>query len=111
MHLQRLPVVALAMTDIARHIDIGQKVHLHALNAFALASLAASALDIEREAPGTVAALACRGRLCEKFANRGKKPCVRGRVGAWGAANRALIDMDHFVDGGETIDGFMFTRL
>ena len=50
--LQRLAVVALALADLARHVDVGQEVHLDLQDAVALARLAAAALDVEAEAPG-----------------------------------------------------------
>src|SRR5690348_6945414 len=54
--VERLAVVALALADIALHIDVGQKVHLDLDDAVALARLATSTLDVEREASGPVAA-------------------------------------------------------
>ena len=50
--LQRLAVVALALADVAGHVDVGQEVHLDLDHAVALAGLAAPALDVEAEAPG-----------------------------------------------------------
>ena len=42
-HLECLAVVALAATDLARHVDIGQEVHLDLDLTIALACLAATA--------------------------------------------------------------------
>ena len=50
--LERLAVVALALAHLARHVDVGQEVHLDLHEAVALARLAAAALHVEREAPG-----------------------------------------------------------
>ena len=58
LDFQGFAVVALAVADIAGHVDVGQEVHFHLDHAIALAGLAASALDVEGEAPGAVAALA-----------------------------------------------------
>jgi hypothetical protein len=41
--LQRLAVVALAVADVAGHVDVRQEVHLHLDQAVALAGLAAAA--------------------------------------------------------------------
>jgi hypothetical protein len=60
--LQRLAVVALAVADVAGHVDVGQEVHLDLDHAVALAGLAAAALDVEAEAPRAVAALARLGQ-------------------------------------------------
>src|SRR2546428_12058032 len=55
-NLERLAVVALALADVAGDVDVGQEVHLDLDDAVALAGLAASALDVEGEAAGLVAA-------------------------------------------------------
>ena len=54
--LERLPVVALAVADLAGNVDIRQEVHLNLDLAVSLAGLAAAARHVEREAPGAVAA-------------------------------------------------------
>ena len=53
---ERLAVVALAVADFARHVDVRQEVHLDLDDAVALTVLAAAALDVEAEAAGLVAA-------------------------------------------------------
>ena len=50
LHLQRGVVEALALADLAGHVNVGQEVHLHPLHAVALAGLAAAALHVEGEA-------------------------------------------------------------
>src|SRR6202046_4537128 len=44
---QRLVVVAASAADLAEHVNIGQKIHLDAALALALASLATSAGNVE----------------------------------------------------------------
>ena len=51
--LEGFAVVALAPADVAGHVHIGQKMHLHLDDAVALAGLAAAALDVEAEAPAS----------------------------------------------------------
>ena len=75
--LERLAVVALAVADVARHVDVGQEVHLDLDEAVALARLAAAALDVEREAARAVAALARLLHLREELADRREEPGVR----------------------------------
>ena len=58
------------MADVARNVDVGQEVHLDLDQAVALARLAAPALDVEREAPRPVAALARLLDLREELADR-----------------------------------------
>ena len=55
---ERLAVVARAAADVASDINVGQEVHLDALQPVALAGFAAAAFDVEREAARLVAALA-----------------------------------------------------
>ena len=47
LDLQRFAVVALAVTNIARHINIRQKVHLYLDDAIALTRFATTAFDVE----------------------------------------------------------------
>ena len=48
-NLERLAVIALAMADLARNVDVRQEVHLNLDLAVALTSLAAASLDVKRE--------------------------------------------------------------
>jgi hypothetical protein len=104
--LQRLAVVALALADVAGHVDVGQEVHLDLDDAVALAGLAAPALDVEAEAAGLVAAGArLLARSGEQLADRCEHAGVGGRVGARRAADRALVDVDDLVDVLQALDG------
>ena len=67
--VERLAVVALAVALLARHVDVGQEVHLDLDLAVAAADLAAAALDVEREAAGLVAARPRLLRLGEQVAD------------------------------------------
>ena len=96
--LERLAVVALALADIAGHVDIRQEVHLHLDESVALAGLAAAALHVETEAARVVAARAGLGHLGEQFAQRAEQPGVGGRVRARRAPDGALVDLDDAVD-------------
>ena len=109
--LERLAVVALAVAHVARHVDVGQEVHLDLDHAVALARLAAPALDVEREAPGAVAALARRRHAGEELADRREEPGVGRRVGARRAADRALVDVDHLVEVLDAADRVVRRRL
>src|ERR1700745_1548559 len=61
-HLESLMVVTLAATDLAKHIHVGQKIHLDTALPFALASLAPSAAHVERETAGFVSTFPRFGR-------------------------------------------------
>ncbi|MNC34463.1 hypothetical protein D3C75_828980 [compost metagenome] len=97
LHLQGLAVVALALADVARHVDIRQEVHLHLDDAIPLARLAAPPLDVEGEATRQVAAGTRLLGAGEQLADRGEQTCIGRRVGARGTANRALVDVHHLV--------------
>ena len=98
LDLERFTVVALALADVTGHVNIRQKVHFNRQDAAAFAGFAASALDIEAEPPGAVAAhfgILCVGK---QRADVAKHACVGGRVGARRAANRRLVDADDLID-------------
>ena len=95
-HLERLAVVAPPAARLARDEDVGQKVHLDAEHAVALARLAAAALHVEREAPGLVAARARLGQTRRRARASSEKTPVyvagfeRGvrPMGAWSMRDR-----------------------
>src|SRR6266852_2519523 len=97
-HGQRLGIVAAAAADFAGDVNIGKKIHFDAAETIALAGFAAASFDVEAEAAGTVAALARFGEHGEQLANGGENAGVGGRVGARGAADGSLVDLDDFVD-------------
>ena len=96
--VERLAVVALAVALLARHVDVGQEVHLDLDLPVAAADLAAPALDVEREAPGLVAARPRLLRLGEQVADDVEEARVRRRVRARRAADRRLVDLDDLVE-------------
>ena len=102
--LERLAVVALALADVALDVDVGQEVHLDLDDAVALAGLAAAALDVEREAPGLVAALRRFGQLREPVADRREGAGVGRGVGARRAADRRLVDVDDLVEMADAVE-------
>ena len=55
-HFKGFAVVACAAADLARHVNIGQEVHLDFDGAVTTTRLTAPALDVEGEAPRLVAA-------------------------------------------------------
>ena len=98
VHLERLAVVAGALADLARHVDVGQEVHLDLDRAVAGAVLAAPALDVEREPALLVTADLGLGRLGEQLADVVEHAGVGRRVRARGAPDRRLVDADDLVD-------------
>ncbi len=98
VHVERLAVVALALADVAGDVDVGQEVHLDLHEAVALARLAAPALDVEREAPGLVAAHPRLLRPREQRADEREDAGVGGGVAARCTADGRLVDVDDLVD-------------
>jgi hypothetical protein len=96
--VEGVAVVAGALADLARHVHVGQEVHLDLDGAVARAGLAAAALDVEAEAPGQVAADLGLGGLGEQLADVVEHAGVGGRVGARGAADGRLVDVDDLVE-------------
>src|SRR5205814_8315253 len=65
MYLQRLTVVAFALTDFTRNIYIRKEIHLNLDDSRALASFTPAPFDIEREAACQVATYSGFGHLGE----------------------------------------------
>ena len=110
VHLERLTVVARAVADLTRHIDIRKEVHLNLDRAVAGAVVAPTTLDVERETSGQVAANLSLGRLCEQFAHVVEDPGVCCGVAARGPPDRPLVDMYDLVQVLQALDGLVPTR-
>ena len=98
VHLEGLPVVPGALAHLARHVHVGQEVHLDLDGAVAGARLAATALDVEREPARLIAAHLRLGGGGEQRADLVEHTGVRGRVRPRRAADRRLVDADQLVD-------------
>ena len=110
-HLQCLAVVAFAVTHLTGYIDVGHEVHLYRLVAVAAASLAAAALDIEREASRLVATDLSLRQFHKQIADVAKYSRVGGWIGAWRTADRTLVDVDNLVDVVNAVDAVVGHRL
>lgn len=106
---ERFAVEPFSFADITRHIDIGKEKHFDFAHAVALAVFAATSRDIEAEAAAGVAPDAGGGELGKEIADGGESAGVGEEIGAGCAAERALIDLDHFVESIEAIDSEMAT--
>ena len=98
MHLERLAVVARALADLARDVDIGEELHLNLEDAVASTRLTASPLHIEAEPPRLVAAHARLAHLTEQLADRIEHARVGRGIRARRASDRLLVDVDDLVD-------------
>ena len=111
LHFQCFAVVAFAVADVARDVDVGQKVHFDFQYAIAFAGFATAAFDVERKTARLITAL-FRGRyLSEQFAHRREQAGVGRGIGARGAANRRLIDVNHFVEMFQAVNLVVWRRL
>src|SRR5690606_28492503 len=96
--LERFPVVALPMADLAGDINVRQEVHLDLHQAVTLASLTSAALHVEGEPAGRVPAHAALGQVGEQLPDDCEQPGVRCRVRPRRASDRGLIDVYDLVD-------------
>ncbi len=101
-HSQGGFIETLPLAFLAAHEHIGEKVHLDLANPIALAGFAASALDVEREAPGLVTIESGFGKLREETTDFVEDLDVGDRVAAGGAPDGPLIDVDDLVEAAET---------
>src|SRR5690606_2373897 len=90
-------VVARALAGLAGDIDIRQEMHLDLDDAIALARLAPPALDVEAEPPRLVAARLRLRQARKPVADGVEGAGIGGRVRPRGAADGALVDIDHLV--------------
>src|SRR5215510_6925197 len=97
-YLEGLAVVALALAHLAGHVDVGEEVHLDLHQPVALAGLAPSALDVEGEAPGLVAAHARIRRASQQSPDEGEDARVGGGIRAWCPPDGRLVDVDDLVE-------------
>ena len=98
LNLERVAIVAFAAADLAGDVNVGQKMHLDANDAVALARLAAAALDVERKSPRPVTAHARLGQLRKQLADMGKQTGVSRGIRARRAPDGALIDVNDLVE-------------
>ena len=110
LDLQRLAVVAAALALLARHVDVGQEVHLDGDDAVALAGLAPPAFHVEREAARPEPAGPGVRHHREQVADEREQPGVGRRVRARRAADGRLIDLDHLVDELDAVDAIVRAR-
>ena len=72
------------------HLDFDEPV--------ALTCFAAPTFDVEGEPPGPIPAQLGLREIGEQLADRGEQAGIRGRIRARRTTDRALIDVDDFVD-------------
>ena len=102
--LKGFTVIALALAHIARHVDVGQKVHFHLDQAIPLTRFAASALHVEGETTRAVPPRAGFRYAGKQLAYWCEQAGVCGRVGTRRTTNRALVDVDYLVQVLKTFD-------
>ena len=95
---QGFGVVAFSTALFTRNVNIRQEVHRDAFDAIALAELTASAFDVEGETAFIVTAHFGFGGHRKQVTDVIEDAGVGHRVGAWGTADRVLIDFDQFID-------------
>src|SRR5229473_3229939 len=95
---ERFGIVAAAAADFAGDVDIGKKIHFDAAEAIALAGFATATFDVEAEAAGAIATFARFREHGEEFTDGREDAGVGGGIGARGAADGSLVDLDDFVD-------------
>ena len=97
-HGERLVIVAPASTNFAKHVHVGQEIHLYATLAFALARFTPPSGYVERESARLVAAFAGFRQHGIQIADLGEDSGVGGWVGARSAPDRRLVDANDLVD-------------
>ena len=104
LHLQRRRAVLTSAAILARHPDVGQEVHFDLQLSAALARLAATAGDVERERPRGELPLRRFRHAGELLADQVEHAGVRRRRAGGTVAQRRLIDADDLVDVTQPLD-------
>ena len=102
--VERVAVVAGALAHLARHVHVGQEVHLDLDRAVARAGLAATAADVEAEPARQVAADLGLVGLREQLADVVEHARVGGGVRPGRAPDGRLVDVDDLVELVDAVD-------
>ena len=97
-HLQCLPVEPFATTPRARHKQVAEKIHLNPFHTETFTKFAASRGRVETEATGVEPTRFCFARRGKDFAYLVQDARIGRRATARTAADRRLVDRDHFVE-------------
>ena len=97
-------IITLAVTIGAGDVDVGEEVHFDFVDAVALAMLATTAFDVERETTSFVAAELGLGLGGVETADSSKDTSVGGGVATRGATDGGLVDDDDFVEIFDAVD-------
>ena len=108
--VEGVAVVAGALAHLARHVDVGQEVHLDLDRAVAGARLAPAAGHVEAEPAGQVAADLRLLGLGEQLADVVEHAGVGGRVRPRRAPDRRLVDVDDLVEQLDALDPLVEAR-
>ncbi len=110
MDLEGFAVVAFAVADFARYVDVGQEVHFDLDDAVAFTVFAAPALDIKTKTAGAVTTQFGFGYAGKQLTDRREQPGIGGGIGTRRAADRRLVDNDRFVEQFNTLDFIVTPR-
>ena len=87
-----------AAAFFANQLDVGEELHFDGDSAVALAGLTAATRNVEGKMPGGVAAALGVGSFGEDVADGVESLEIGGGIRTRGAADRGLVDDDHFAD-------------
>src|SRR5690606_3678006 len=82
-YLERFAVVALTVTFITSHVDVGQEVHLNFYDAITLTIFTPTTLNIETKTSGFVSTNICFRRTSKQFTYWRKHTGISRRVRSW----------------------------
>ena len=108
---ERLSVIALSSTLLARHEDVGQEVHLDGAVTIAATSFTTTSFHVEGESSRLVTSDSCLRKFHEKLADVSKDVCISCWIRARCAAKRTLVNVYYFVDVLQSLNGFVGQRL
>src|SRR5574344_52779 len=110
-HVERLRIKAVSVAYVALDEHVGQKIHLYRYCTSTLAIFTASALHVEAKTPCLESARLAVWKRRKQISYRIKNTDIRHRVTARRASDRALVNIDDFIDIIKPFDRIVVSRL
>src|SRR5215211_3390515 len=105
--LERFPVEPLAVTNVTRHVHIGQELHFDAQFALSLAGFAAPTMYVKRETSGLVTAHLALREFGIQLPDLVEQTRIGTGVRTRRASDRRLVNVDDLIEMLDALDAFM----
>ena len=97
-YFQRLTIVTLSTTDLARYINIRQKMHLDFQDSASCTCFATSPFNIKAKPSFLISTRFCIWCSCKQISDQIKYACISSRIRPWCPSDWWLVDINHFIN-------------